>query len=99
MQPSTAPTLAAAAAAALPAAPGRLRRPPCADPSSPVRTLGRCPRETASTSWRASWRQAAGDYGKAGSHMSVADIVDAGSLQKVRSYKKQMKAAAKAAKK
>ena len=45
------------------------------------------------------WRAAAGDYGKAGSHMSVADIVDAGSLQKVRSYKKEMKAAAKAAKK
>jgi uncharacterized HhH-GPD family protein len=45
------------------------------------------------------WRAAAGDYGKAGSHLSVADIVDAGSLDKVRSYKKQMKAAAKAAKK
>lgn len=45
------------------------------------------------------WREAAGDYGKAGSHLSVADIVDAGSLEKVRSYKKQMKAAAKAAKK
>ncbi|MDX1886476.1 HhH-GPD-type base excision DNA repair protein [Mycolicibacterium sp. 120270] len=45
------------------------------------------------------WRRAAGDYGKAGSHLSVADIVDAGSLEKVRSYKKQMKAAAKAAKK
>jgi len=45
------------------------------------------------------WRQSAGDYGKAGSHLSVADIVDAGSLEKVRSYKKQMKAAAKAAKK
>ena len=44
------------------------------------------------------WREAAGDYGKAGTHLSVADIVDAGSLQKVRSYKKQMKAAAKAAK-
>jgi hypothetical protein len=29
----------------------------------------------------------------------VADIVDAGSLEKVRAYKKQMKAAAKAAKK
>lgn len=40
------------------------------------------------------WREAAGDYGKAGTHMSVADIVDAGSLEKVRSYKKQMKAAA-----
>jgi len=45
------------------------------------------------------WRVAAGDYGKAGSHLSVADIVDGGSLEKVRSYKKQMKAAAKAVKK
>lgn len=42
------------------------------------------------------WREAAGDYGKAGVHMSVADVVDDGSLDKVRSYKKQMKAAAKA---
>ena len=42
------------------------------------------------------WRAAAGDYGKAGTHMSVADVVDAGSLEKVRSYKKQMKASAKA---
>ena len=42
------------------------------------------------------WRQAAGDYGKAGTHMSVADVVDAGSLEKVRSFKKQAKAAAKA---
>lgn len=39
------------------------------------------------------WREAAGDYGKSGTHLSVADIVDAGSLQKVRSYKKEMKAA------
>lgn len=37
------------------------------------------------------WRAAAGDYGKAGTHMSVADIVDARSLEQVRSYKKQMK--------
>ena len=44
------------------------------------------------------WRQAAGDYGKAGVHMSVADVVDTGSLEKVRSYKKQAKAAAKAKK-
>ncbi|MGE0218622.1 HhH-GPD-type base excision DNA repair protein [Mycolicibacterium sp.] len=44
------------------------------------------------------WRAAAGDYGKAGTHMSVADVKDAGSLQKVRSYKKEAKAAAKAAK-
>lgn len=42
------------------------------------------------------WREAAGDYGKTGTHMSVADVVDAGSLEKVRSYKKQAKAAAKA---
>jgi uncharacterized HhH-GPD family protein len=41
------------------------------------------------------WRAAAGDYGKAGTHVSVADIADAGSLEKVRSYKKQMKAAKK----
>lgn len=41
------------------------------------------------------WREAAGDYGKSGTHLSVADIVDAGSLQKVRSYKKEMKAAAR----
>ena len=44
------------------------------------------------------WREAAGDYGKAGTHMSVADVVDGGSLEKVRSYKKQAKAMNKAAK-
>jgi uncharacterized HhH-GPD family protein len=44
------------------------------------------------------WREAAGDYGRAGSFMSVADVTDPGSLEKVRSYKKQAKAAAKAAK-
>ena len=42
------------------------------------------------------WRSAAGDYGKDGAHMSVADVVDQGSLEKVRSYKKAAKAAAKA---
>src|ERR1700756_2343529 len=41
------------------------------------------------------WRAAAGEYGKSGTHMSVADIVDAGSLEQVRSYKKKMKAASK----
>ena len=41
------------------------------------------------------WRAAAGDYGKAGTHMSVADIADARSLEQVRSYKKQIKAAQK----
>jgi uncharacterized HhH-GPD family protein len=44
------------------------------------------------------WREAAGDYGKAGSFLSVADVVDPGSLEKVRNFKKQAKAAAKAAK-
>lgn len=44
------------------------------------------------------WRRAAGEFGKAGTHISVADIVDAESMGAVRSYKKQMKAAAKAAK-
>jgi uncharacterized HhH-GPD family protein len=42
------------------------------------------------------WRAAAGEYGKAGTHISVADIVDPGSLDMVRSHKKRMKAAAKA---
>ena len=44
------------------------------------------------------WRTAAGDYGKAGTHMSVADVIGPGSLQKVRTYKKEAKAAAKQAK-
>jgi uncharacterized HhH-GPD family protein len=43
------------------------------------------------------WRAAAGEYGKAGTHLSVADIADARSLEKVRSYKKQLKAKGKAA--
>jgi uncharacterized HhH-GPD family protein len=42
------------------------------------------------------WREAAGAYGEIGSHRSVADIVDADSLAKVREYKKAMKAAAQA---
>lgn len=41
------------------------------------------------------WRAAAGEYGKAGTHLSVADIADARSLEQVRSYKKQIKAAQK----
>jgi uncharacterized HhH-GPD family protein len=43
------------------------------------------------------WREAAGHYGDAGSHRSVADVVDAGSLAEVRSFKKAAKAAAKKA--
>jgi uncharacterized HhH-GPD family protein len=37
------------------------------------------------------WREAAGHYGEAGSHYSVADISDDASLIAVRSYKKAMK--------
>ena len=46
----------------------------------------------------AGWREAAGRFGQPGTHMSVADIVDARSLGQVRAFKQQMKAAAKAAK-
>jgi uncharacterized HhH-GPD family protein len=42
------------------------------------------------------WREAAGEFGADGTHKSVADVVDARSLQKVRAYKQEMKAAAKA---
>jgi uncharacterized HhH-GPD family protein len=45
------------------------------------------------------WRAAAGEYGTAGTHLSVADIADPGSLEKVRSYKKKMKAAKSASQK
>lgn len=41
------------------------------------------------------WREAAGDYGVEGSYRSVADIVDAESLAKVREAKKAAKAKAK----
>ncbi|GAA3908205.1 HhH-GPD-type base excision DNA repair protein [Actinoplanes auranticolor] len=41
------------------------------------------------------WREAAGAYGEEGSYRSVADIVDAESLDRVRAFKKEMKAAAK----
>jgi uncharacterized HhH-GPD family protein len=44
------------------------------------------------------WQTAAGEFGKRGTHVSVADIVDAKSLGQVRSYKQQLKAAAKASK-
>ena len=43
------------------------------------------------------WREAAGTFGAEGSHLSVADIRDAESLARVRSYKQELKAAAKAA--
>jgi uncharacterized HhH-GPD family protein len=41
------------------------------------------------------WQEAAGAYGEVGSHRSVADIVDADSLAKVRETKRIAKAAAK----
>jgi uncharacterized HhH-GPD family protein len=41
------------------------------------------------------WREAAGEFGRPGTYLSVADIVDDKSRGQVRSYKKQMKAAAK----
>ena len=43
------------------------------------------------------WRQAAGDYGREGVHMSIADVTDPGSLEQVRAWKKEKKAAARAA--
>jgi uncharacterized HhH-GPD family protein len=42
------------------------------------------------------WREAAGHYGEETAYRSVADIVDEESLGRVRSYKQQLKAAAKA---
>jgi uncharacterized HhH-GPD family protein len=42
------------------------------------------------------WRAAAGEFGKAGSYKSIADIVDQDSRGRVREYKQAMKAAAKA---
>lgn len=44
------------------------------------------------------WREAAGAYGEEGSRRSIADVVDAQTLQEVRTFKKEQKAAAKAAK-
>jgi uncharacterized HhH-GPD family protein len=41
------------------------------------------------------WQQAAGAYAEAGSHRSVADVVDAESLAKVRAFKQEQKRAAK----
>lgn len=43
------------------------------------------------------WREAAGDYGEEGSYRSVADITGPDSLARVRAFKQEMKAAAKAA--
>ncbi|HXP54115.1 MAG TPA: HhH-GPD-type base excision DNA repair protein [Streptosporangiaceae bacterium] len=44
----------------------------------------------------AGWREAAGPFGQPGSYCSVADISDEDSLARVRAYKQELKAAAKA---
>ena len=41
------------------------------------------------------WEETAGSYAETGSYRSVADVVDSVSLDKVRAFKKEMKAAAK----
>ena len=41
------------------------------------------------------WAEAAGDYAEPGAFRSVADVVDADSLEKVRAFKKQKKAEAR----
>jgi uncharacterized HhH-GPD family protein len=41
------------------------------------------------------WEAAAGRFGQPGTYFSVADIVDEGSLGRVRAYKQQVKAAAR----
>ena len=43
------------------------------------------------------WQEAAGRFGQPGTFLSIADIVDGDSLSRVRAYKQEMKAAAKAA--
>jgi uncharacterized HhH-GPD family protein len=43
------------------------------------------------------WEQAAGRFGAPGTHLSIADITDTDSLGRVRAYKQQLKAEAKAA--
>jgi uncharacterized HhH-GPD family protein len=44
------------------------------------------------------WDKAAGSFGQPGTYLSVADITDTDSRDRVRAHKQQMKAAAKAAK-
>jgi uncharacterized HhH-GPD family protein len=43
------------------------------------------------------WREAAGPYGEEGSHRSVADVRDAASLARVRTYKQEQKKAGRSA--
>ena len=41
------------------------------------------------------WAEVAGDYAEPGSFRSVADVVDGSSLERVRAFKKEKKAAAR----
>jgi uncharacterized HhH-GPD family protein len=43
------------------------------------------------------WEKAAGEYAEEGAYRSVADVVDAESLQRVRDFKKAAKSAARQA--
>ncbi|MGH3366140.1 MAG: HhH-GPD-type base excision DNA repair protein [Nocardioidaceae bacterium] len=42
------------------------------------------------------WREAAGSYGDEGAYRSVADVIDGESLERVRAFKKEMKARSRA---
>jgi hypothetical protein len=45
---------------------------------------------------RAGWRETSAPFGEEGGFRSIADITDVSTRDRVREYKKQMKAAAKA---
>ena len=64
-------------------------------PASASRRRGSSPRCSASSSASdpTGWEEACGAYAETGSYRSVADVVDAESLQKVRDFKKAAKAA------
>ena|GEM_PF-6861370 len=50
-----------------------------------------------SLAWpRAGWRETSAPFGEEGGFRSIADITDVSTRDRVREYKKQMKAAAKA---
>ena len=80
---------------------GRRRRPAAQDPGAPqlgeqkarifVGLFGKQLDVTP-----AGWEDAAGKFGQPDTYISIADIVDAESLGRVRAYKQQLKAAARA---
>ena len=83
-EPKTGTALFAPACRSFPASASRSRR-----------SSSRCS-PSSWTSSRAGWTKVTGDYGLKG-YRSVADVVDAESLQKVRDFKKQQKASKAAA--